>query len=157
VIRAACVFALLVAAFPADACSRKGGPPTLAESIAAAQNIFVARLVSAKEKSFRADGEVEPYVEGRYRLLETLKGLPSRTGVVHDLPLGPGNCSLGLLVGWDYVFMTSPDKEYPRMRWVGFFSGSFPLGPYREPGEADEKELQEVREILKSQSEAESP
>jgi len=152
-IRLAVMIAIAVMTSPAFACSRVGGPPTVAESLASADEVFIAHLVSVKEIVMKGpEREEGPILEGQYRLIEVLKGKPARSGKVHDLPFGPGNCSLGLMVGWDYVFMIKRATEFPRLRWVSMFSGSFPLGPYREAGQSEESELVEVRNILKAQT-----
>ncbi len=143
----------------AVACSRIGGPPILQESFRASDEVFIAHLVSAAEIQFPGDdGDDEEDrfdrigIEGRYTLIESLKGSPAKQGIVHDFPFGPGNCSLGLLPGWDYVFFVETKPEHPGIRWVGMFSGSFPLGPYRSSGTAEEKELVELRALIKREA-----
>lgn len=155
-IRFALVLLLMGLGAPVDACSRIGGAPRLAEMVSTADEKFIARVVSAKEKFLRDQDEVEPYIEARYRLIETLKGHPRKTGIVQDLPFGPGNCSLGLMVGWDYLFMIQGSSSEVLKRWVGMYSGSFPLGPYRdEDSESQERDLDELRTILKTHQERE--
>ena len=150
--------ALALVGTTADACSRKGGNPSLDESLADADEVFLARLVSATEKSYRDGAELESYIEGSYRLIEALKGKPARSGIVHDVPFGPGSCSLGLMVGWDYLFVVKRGEK-PLSRWVGMFSGSFALGPYRDAEQADdeERDLVKVRKILNGQRETRKP
>ncbi len=155
-----CGIGLLGVAGQSAACSRAGGPPSLEALIADADEIFVARLNSAAEKTLpivsgaNVDGEDligMLGVEGRYTLIEVLKGTPPAKGVVDDLPFGPGNCSLGLMPGWDYVFFVKHDARHPDYRWVGMFSGSFPLGPYRRLGE-QEPELLELKQKINQQT-----
>lgn len=140
-----------VASVQAVACSRAGGPPALEDTIRDADEIFIARLNSAAETQLPApsavpasDGDELLAVEGRYTLIKALKGQPASHGTVNDLPFAPGNCSLGLMPGWDYVFFIKRDPLNPGHRWVGMFSGSFALGPYRSSGE-EEPELQQLQ------------
>lgn len=153
-----------------SACSMKGGAPSLRQQLETAESVFVARVTVAREVateevlSPEARAELdetqrsEPLIEASYRLIETLKGEPSANGPVYDLPFAAGNCSLGLLPGWDYVFVLQPpDPEFGR-HFVGFFSGSFGLGAYRTSDGPDSSELEEVRTILRSLStEPETP
>jgi hypothetical protein len=149
----------------AHACSFRDGIPSLRERLESAESVFVAHVTATREvrfaevlpRSLRKDLDSEeadePLIEVKYRLLETLKGNPPASGRVYDLPFGPGNCSLGVFAGWDYVFVLAPsDQELGGAHFVGVFSGSVGLGPYREPGEPDPEELDEIREILHSLS-----
>ncbi len=160
-----CGFGLLGVAGQSAACSRVGGPPTLEASITDADEIFVAHLDSAAEKTLPVEPGADlneddlfemQGVEGRYTLIEVLKGAPPAKGVVDDLPFGLGNCSLGLMPGWDYVFFVKHDARRPEYRWVGMFSGSFPLGPYRRPGE-EEPGLQELKQKINQQTTTPTP
>lgn len=126
------------------------------DNIRAADEIFIARLNSAAEKRLPAPEGVPAddddalnlqAVEGRYTLIKTLKGQPAQQGTVNDLPFAPGNCSLGLMPGWDYVFFINRDPLNPGYHWVGMFSGSFALGPYRSAGE-QEPELQQLQDTI---------
>ena len=64
-------------------------------------------------------GEQTEVVEANYEVKEVFKGTPPASGIVRDFPFGPGNCSLGLLPGVEYVFY--PDEN----NFVLIFSGSF--------------------------------
>jgi hypothetical protein len=87
------------------ACSFK--PRSSEELFADASTVFRARVTEVKLATL-ADPSIPTehveVVEGRYEIREVFKGAPSRTGIVRDLPFGPGNCSLGLLPGMEYVF-----------------------------------------------------
>ena len=58
-------------------------------------------------------------MEAKYEVKEVFKGAPPALGVVRDFPFAPGNCSLGLLPGMEYIFY--PDGN----NFVLTFSGSF--------------------------------
>lgn len=79
------------------------------------------------------------YVEGSYELVQAIKGAPRGRGKVRDLVFGPGNCSLGLLTGFYYVFYV--DKQH---NWVPHISGSFPLGPFY--GERERQAVERIQE-----------
>jgi len=128
----------MAAAFPiAEACSRRV-QPTDAQLFSEAEHVFVAKVVATTLRQVpRRQCEAEElnedecaYVEGRYELVQTLKGTPRRRGTVRDLVFGPGNCSLGLLAGFYYVFYM--DRQH---NWVPHINGSFPLGPFFEARE----------------------
>ncbi|MTV39876.1 hypothetical protein [Duganella radicis] len=113
--------AAALTALPAIACSSLH-QPTDAELFAKATAVFRARVTETKLAKFAnpaKPSEVEEVVEARYEIREIFKGTPSSTGVVRDLPFGPGNCSLGLMAGTEYVFY--PDSN----GLVLIFSGSF--------------------------------
>jgi hypothetical protein len=129
----------------ADACSRRFHP-TDAQLFSEAEHVIVARVVSTQlrqlpRKECEADGLDEDecsYVEAKYELSDVLKGSLRGRGKVRDLVFGPGNCSLGVLAGFYYVFYI--DKEH---NWVPHISGSFPLGP--SYGERERQAVERVR------------
>ena len=154
----------------AGACSMKGGAPSLRQQLESAEAVFIARVTVSREvppqellppealADVDPDDLDEPLIEASYRLIETLKGKPPAEGRVYDLPLAAGNCSLGLLPGWDYVFVLQPPEPDFGRHFVGHFSGSFGLGAYRSTGDPDTTELSEVRATLRSLStEPETP
>jgi hypothetical protein len=166
----AAVLGLMLPFAPAGACSMNGGAPSLRQQLESAESVFVARVTVAREVATEevlppealADlDEAErhaPVIEASYRLIERLKGEPPANGHVYDLPLAVGNCSLGLLPGWDYVFVLQPPEPDFGRHFVGHFSGTFGLGAYRSAGDPDTGELSEVRAILRSLStESETP
>jgi hypothetical protein len=124
-----------IAAPAAEACSRRT-KPTDAQLFSEAESVFVARVLTTKVRRasrWQCDaeevGECE-YVEGRYELVDVLKGAPRSRGKVRDLVFGPGNCSLGLLAGFYYVFYVNNGDNF-----VLHIDGSFPLGPTYEDRE----------------------
>jgi len=50
-------------------------------------------------------------VEGEFRVVEIFKGIPPSDGKARDFIFGPGNCSLGLLAGLDYLFFIEDARE----------------------------------------------
>ena len=113
-----------------EACSRISRP-TDRQLFDEAKEVFVAQVVSTKIARLSPQlcedegGEEDgcSFVEARYQLTAALKGNPKRSGKVGDLVFGPGNCSLGLLTGWYYVFYVGEESNF-----VPHISGSFPLG-----------------------------
>jgi hypothetical protein len=135
---AAAVFALAPAS---HACSVHPRPSD-EELFERTSEVFIAKVSSVKlarmpKRLCDGDAEECEYVQGRYELVEALKGNPRRTGHVNDMLLGPGNCSLGLFPGWYYVFYVL-DRE----RFVLHPGGSFAIGPY-----PDEKQFREARSV----------
>jgi hypothetical protein len=112
----------------AIACSSKH-PPTDAELFERADEVFIAKITATKLARFGRDvcDDVEEceYVRGDYELVDSFKGKPHRRGYVSDVVLGPGNCSLGLVAGWYYVFYVT--DEYRMVLTPG---GSFPIGSH---------------------------
>jgi len=77
------------------------------QNFADARTVFHARIVETKVSTVANPGnpqETVEIVEGKYELIESFKGNAPRTGIVRDLRFLPGNCSLGLIAGWEYVF-----------------------------------------------------
>jgi len=97
---------LIFFGLPAMACSSLK-QPTNEELFANASSVFRARVTEAKLVVITyssASSKIVEVVEARYEVKEIFKGTPPASGVVRDLPYGPGNCSLGLLPGVEYVF-----------------------------------------------------
>lgn len=134
---------LLVAALcsvPLDsvACSTRGSPPSDSELFARASEVFVARVTSTKLARFNrrlCDWQAEEceYVRASYTLIEQIKGRTPQRGHVKDVTFGIGNCSLGLMAGWYYVFYISDEH-----RAVLHPDGSFAVGPELDPERLDE-------------------
>lgn len=107
---AACLLTTLAYSLSLDAfaCStRNDEHPTDEQLYKSASAVFVAHITKTEEKSSPVGGDKRlpwPIVEGNFKLIEILKGEPPADGKVKDLVFGPGNCSLGLFAGLDYVF-----------------------------------------------------
>lgn len=150
-IRAVLSVALLTTACAADACSRQGGAPTLEESFSSATEVFVAHLIKVIEKdippSWGDADKSSKILEASYSLTETIRGDPPSSGKLYDLVFGIGNCSIGLMVGWDYVVFVRPNEELPKIRFVGMLSGTFPLN-----GKDANQDLARVRTLAQKSS-----
>jgi hypothetical protein len=108
----------------ASACS-VSKPPTDEERFKNASAVFVAHLTKAEEgdalrRGSQPAGPVtqEPTVVGTFRVIEVLKGTPPEDRTVRDYVFAPGNCSLGLFPGIDYLFFLHGDN------WVLWPGGS---------------------------------
>ena len=78
-------------------------------------------------------------VEARYEVKEVFRGTPPSSGFVRDLPYGPGNCSLGVLPGMEYVFFPGEQD------FVLIFSGSF--GYFNPEGSEVKQHLEALRHM----------
>jgi len=126
----------------AMACSWKERP--ISEVLAEAKSVFRARvtevkLVNSGPVPQTARPKPIPVVEARYELLETFKGEPPPSGVVRDFMLAPGNCSLGLFPGWEYIFIPGKDDM------VILPTGSF--GYFNPDGETVKPRIEEIRKL----------
>lgn len=139
-IAASIVLVLLAGNSGGFACSRAPGTPqpTQEELFSEASAVFVAHLVRVEEIETAAqakDGLAK--IEGTVRVIEVLKGSPPASNKIKSLTFGPGNCTIPLLAGSDYVLFQSRDDEY-----ITWMVGS--VGPIwnlegREPQELLEK------------------
>jgi hypothetical protein len=97
------------------------------ELVRQSQNIFRAKVLEVKlvemqdpEKS----GRTFEMVEARYEVKEVIKGRPPASGIVRDVPFGPGNCGLTLLPGLEYVFFPGEhDMVFAPTGSFGYFNG----------------------------------
>lgn len=78
-------------------------------------------------------------VEGKVIVTEKFKGEPPPSGYVKDLVFGPGNCSLGLFAGMEYVFYLA-DNDF-----VLLPTGSFAF--FNAEGSQVKIELEKLREL----------
>jgi hypothetical protein len=102
---------LAMVTLDALACSTLGPPPTVEENFAAASAVFVAHITKTEEILPAKDGVPIPVVAGTFRVLEVLKGMPPADNKVESVVFGPGNCSVPLLAGWDYVFFLRDGRQ----------------------------------------------
>jgi hypothetical protein len=93
------------------ACSPAEPEPTKEELFRKATAVFAAHLVRVEEVT----GQL-PYgnqrgkiVEGTFQVVEVLKGKPPADQKIRSLPFGPGNCTVPILAGTDYVFFLRDD------------------------------------------------
>lgn len=118
------VLFLQCTASSAIACSILGEPPTERQLFEKATSVFVAHVFRTEEKQSPVGPNKAsiPIVEGDFRIIETLKGTPPSDGKVRDVVFGPGNCSLGLMAGLDYLFFVNDSQEF-----VSWPTGSRPF------------------------------
>jgi hypothetical protein len=48
----------------------------------------------------------------KFNLLENIKGAPPVDETVFSLSYGPGNCTIPMMVGWDYVFFDNSNTNH---------------------------------------------
>ena len=131
----------LCAALGAEACST-ANPPTEKELFARANSVFRARVTEARLSRLvnpANPAEHVEVVEARYEVKEVFRGTPPSSGFVRDLPYGPGNCSLGVLPGMEYVFFPGEQD------FVLIFSGSF--GYFNPEGSEVKQHLEALRHM----------
>src|SRR5262245_33696377 len=114
------VLLLLAGTAAAKACSPTDPPPTTRQQFAAATAVFVARIVRTEEARMVLEpfGET-PIVEGTFRVIEALKGQPPEGGKIRRLLFGPGNCTIPILAGWNYVFFLYESDSESFAHWRG--------------------------------------
>lgn len=108
----------------------------------AAKSAFVAHVTKTEEKFMhnpQKPYEQNAYLEATFEVIEVLKGTPPASGIVHDLVLDIGNCSIGLTAGQNYLFMPGEnmtsdkqqlsDNGFSEHNYVGLPTGSRML-PY---------------------------
>lgn len=142
---AAIVALCLFAAANATACST-ANPPTERQLFARATSVFRARVTEAKLSRLanpENTAEQIEIVEARYEVKEVFRGTPPSSGFVRDLPFGPGNCSLGVLPGMEYVFFPGEHD------FVLIYSGSF---GYFNPEDSEVKQRLEALRHMRAPS-----
>ncbi|CAD6882376.1 hypothetical protein [Methylomonas albis] len=101
---------------PLWACSRPPGEaqPTEGELVQKAKAVFVAHVYRTTEGSRSIDSSEKlfPVVEGEFRVIEVLKGVPPSNGKVTTLVPSPGNCAVLLVAGVDYVFFIQEGHDF---------------------------------------------
>jgi hypothetical protein len=100
---------LVASTTAADACF--GGQGTIEYGFARARTVFAARVVRTEEAQMLLGREIRTIVEATFRVSEVFKGAPPQEQKVRSLVYGPTNCTIPLLVGWDYVFFLSSDDD----------------------------------------------
>lgn len=89
----------------AYACSRDPHP-TPEQQFAEAAAVFVGHVTRAEEAVHKMPWGNQPVVAATVTPGEIFKGTPPAGGKVISFVFGPGNCSVPLLAGSDYVFFT---------------------------------------------------
>jgi hypothetical protein len=136
---------LLTGASSAWACSRVPGTPepTAKELVDNAATVVVAHLIKVEEAgtSDEVGWNVE-LIEGTFRPIELLKGELPAENKVRSLVYGPGNCTIPLMPGWDYIFYLNGEHNF-----VSFPTGS--MGFIDLESQAAKEALAEVRALAK--------
>jgi hypothetical protein len=70
---------------------------------AQASTVFTAHLLRTEEISAKIAHHSEPVVEAAFRTIEIFKGQPPTDGKIMSPVYLPGNCSVPLLAGSDYL------------------------------------------------------
>jgi hypothetical protein len=130
----------LASSVAAQACSFKHLSDE--ELVAKSKTIFWARVTETRLTTLQDPTDPKrsfEVVEARYEVKEVFKGEPPASGVIRDLPYGPGNCSLGLMPGVEYVFIPG---EYDM---VLLPTGSF--GHFNPEGRTVAPRLKAIRKL----------
>lgn len=129
----------------AAACSRAPGlpEPTLADLYREASAVFIAHVSKTEEVLPEPNSKYGrfPYVIGHFQLIEKIKGEPPESKIIKDQVLGPGNCSVGLMAGWDYVVFLRPENE----EFITTFSGS--EGTYNLKAKQVQEYIEKIRAL----------
>ena len=88
----------------AQACSSVDPPQSREVLFARASSVFSTHLLRTEEVRTVIAHRSELVVEAAFRTIEIFKGQPPADGKVRSPVYGPGNCSVPLLAGSDYLF-----------------------------------------------------
>jgi hypothetical protein len=102
----------------ANACSSLEPEPTDEQLFAKASAVFVAHIVRTEETEGLFGQSHEKLVEATFDVMEALKGDPPSDRKIKSFVYGPGNCSVPLLAGIDYLILLREGN------WVLFPYGS---------------------------------
>jgi hypothetical protein len=111
----------------AYACSRAPdvSEPTQEELFSAASAVFVAHLTKTEEvKPADPSKDAEGVIEGTFRVIEILKGQPPADGKVKSELFFPGNCTIPLISGMDYIFFIDNRFLDKKENYIWWPSGS---------------------------------
>jgi hypothetical protein len=137
-------FAVLLAAIlatrPALACSPELPLKTLAQKLASAENVYLAKLVTFSRAPLPHDPSMryDALETATFRVVQTIKGKPPRDGTLSTrTDVTGGNCALSLLVPYEeerdgkvvppklsgtWLLVLSGKEPY----WLDSLSGTFP-------------------------------
>ncbi len=116
------------------------------EQFAHATSVFIGHIVQTKEIEDTIDGQPEMIIEGTFRVVEMLKGSPPANGKIKSRVYGPGNCTIPIMAGTDYLLFIHEDSL------VSFVSGSGVLLTLNEVLQDNEtKQLLQVLRQLRDQ------
>lgn len=131
--RFALAMALSAIAVSADgwACSRDPSLPPLTPEMqfSDAATVVVGHLIKVEEvKPPNLEKGDAGLIEGTFRLIEVLKGEAPADNKIKSQTFQPGNCTLPLVVGAEYVFYLDGGENF--VTWI---TGSVPLGNAASP------------------------
>jgi hypothetical protein len=92
---------------------------------AQATSVFIGHIVQTKEVEDSIDGQRQMIVEGVVGVVEMLKGPPPADGKIRSRIYGPGNCTIPILAGTDYLLFIHQDNL------ISYPGGSRALPPLR--------------------------
>ena len=142
-------YALLTASVStAQACSPSPSDPPQSQPqlFARASTVFVAHLLRTEEIAAATplNPEPGPVVEATFQTIEVFKGQPPPDQRVRSPVFAPGNCSVPLLAGSDYLFfLYSADANFVLM----LPGGSTLIWDVN--GSATKEELGQLRKLAK--------
>jgi len=100
------IFTALISNY-ADACS--GPSYTGKAAFDNAKRVFRAKILQTEIVFEDFKGSDYEIIDSKYELLEIYKGNVSENGVVKTIPFSPGNCSVALLTGSEYIIYLGED------------------------------------------------
>lgn len=127
------------------ACSRDPNLPPLTPEMqfSNAALVVVGHLTKVEEVSPPNLGKGDAgLIEGTFRPIEVLKGEAPAGNKVKSQTFQPGNCTIPLVVGADYVFFLDGGENF--LTWI---AGSAPLGSVDTP--ASQRLLERLRSFKK--------
>ena len=74
-----------------------------------AKRVFRAKILQTELVFENYEGSDYEIINSKYELLEVYKGNVSENGIVKTIPFFPGNCSVALLTGSEYVIYLGED------------------------------------------------
>jgi hypothetical protein len=93
---------------------------------AQATSVFIGHIVRTAEVEASFDGQRETIIEGAVRVVEVLKGPPPADGKIRSRIWGPGNCTIPIMAGIDYLLFVYEDN------FISLPGGSTPLPSLKE-------------------------
>lgn len=95
------------------ACSTLGPEPTREELFRKASAVIAAHMIRTEEVEARLprSNRQQMIVEGTFRVVEVLKGTPPSDLKIKSFTFGPGNCTVPILSGADYVLFLHDDEQ----------------------------------------------
>jgi hypothetical protein len=106
---------------------------------ARATSVFIGHIVRTEEIDNSNDGQREMTIEGAVRVVEMLKGSPPADGKIRSRVYGPGNCTIPIMAGTDYLLFIHEDDLI-----------SYPFGSRVLPSLKEDLLNNETKQLLRS-------